>query len=54
MFSLHRNLEDFELLHLHRLHCWLDMCVCHLFNDSQLDSVLRPTAVGIVYTQLAA
>ena len=41
-------LEDFGLLHLHRAHCWLDMCVCHLFNDSLLDSILRLTAVGIV------
>ena len=25
MFSLHRHLEDFGLLHLHLFHCWLDM-----------------------------
>ena len=41
MFSLRRNLEDFGLLHLHPVHCWLDMCVCHLFNDSLLAPVLR-------------
>ena len=42
MFSLHRNLEDFGSTK--STVGWT--CVCHLFNDSLLDSVLGLTAVG--------
>ena len=56
--NFERGRQHVRLLHLTSkqplVHCGLDMCVCHLFNDSLLNSVLRLTAVGVACTQLAA
>ena len=41
MFSLHRNLEDFGMLHFHWVHGWMDMCVRILFTGSLLGSCLE-------------